>query len=162
MCVHTPVECEDGNVCNGIQVCNEATGQCVLDEPAIDCNDGNACTIDTCVTSTGVCEYTDKTCNDGNQCTLNDSCDVFEGCVFQDFEPNCCGNAQCDSNESAVSCPQDCGDKLSTSMDPNEASRGHLVRYVVSCVVNFMILPWAKISLVLHSAIHCSISGSHV
>ncbi len=44
---------DDGNLCNGPESCNGA-GVCVSG-PAIDCNDGNLCTIDTCVPATGAC-----------------------------------------------------------------------------------------------------------
>lgn len=45
--------CLDGNVCNGAEVCNGA-GTCTVGT-AIDCDDGNACTQDSCDPPTGLC-----------------------------------------------------------------------------------------------------------
>ncbi len=41
-----------------------------------DCNDGNACTNDTCNTTTHTCSHSNSTssCNDGNACTTGDTC----------------------------------------------------------------------------------------
>jgi len=125
MCVHTPKPCEDGNKCNGEYVCDAATGSCVIDVAPVDCDDGMACTIDTCNTSTGQCHHNLRTCNDGNDCTLNDRCDNSTGCVFQNAEPNCCGNAQCEDGEEDT-CALDCSDEISTSVDTSVARYRYL------------------------------------
>src|SRR5262249_42230935 len=50
-CTATPTPlaagCNDGNICNGIEACNPANGQCetVTPDP---CNDNNPCTTDSC------------------------------------------------------------------------------------------------------------------
>lgn len=44
-------DCEDGDVCNGIAVCDGA-GSCTSGE-ALDCDDGDLCTADTCDALTG-------------------------------------------------------------------------------------------------------------
>lgn len=44
-------DCDDGNVCNGTETCDVATG-CALGT-ALDCDDGNACTADSCHMVTG-------------------------------------------------------------------------------------------------------------
>jgi len=56
------------------------------------CNDGNACTIDTC--SSSGCIYTPITCNDGNVCTA-DTCSGGN-CVYTPI-PGCslCSTADC-------------------------------------------------------------------
>jgi hypothetical protein len=48
LCVYTPKPCEDGNKCNGIMACDEATGTCFEEKPAVNCDDSNACTIGKC------------------------------------------------------------------------------------------------------------------
>src|SRR2546427_758638 len=52
--------------------------------PALDCppcDDGNACTSDTCDPSTGTCGHAPIVCDDANLCTT-DTCDPAIGCVF--------------------------------------------------------------------------------
>jgi len=117
LCVFTPKPCEDGNKCNGIQDCDEETGNCYLKEPAVNCDDSNLCTTDTCNPSTGICSNTDVTCNDNNACTLNDTCDPFQGCIFGEPLDNCCGNAECEADETEATCPLDCGTTLTTSFE---------------------------------------------
>jgi hypothetical protein len=58
--------CSDGNACNGIERCE--LGRCVAGTP-LTCDDGVACTIDTC--SGGACSYTpnDGLCGSGQRCT---------------------------------------------------------------------------------------------
>src|SRR5207245_2006933 len=58
-------------------------GKCVV-RPALDCppcDDGNACTSDTCDPSTGTCGHAPIVCDDANPCTT-DTCDPAIGCVF--------------------------------------------------------------------------------
>jgi hypothetical protein len=71
--------CADATVCNGAEVC--LAGACLPGTP-LDCNDGNACTVDAC-DAIGGCTHTPIAgcqpcttagdCNDGNPCTV-DSC----------------------------------------------------------------------------------------
>ncbi len=44
LCVFTPKACENGNMCDGINDCDEETGNCYEKEPPVDCDDSNACT----------------------------------------------------------------------------------------------------------------------
>ncbi|NUN16022.1 MAG: hypothetical protein HUU55_20535, partial [Myxococcales bacterium] len=73
----TPLVCDDGDVCNGIESCDPATG-CVSGTPLV-CDDGNVCTTDTC-DPVGGCVHTPIVCDDGDACTV-DSCDPVTGCV---------------------------------------------------------------------------------
>jgi hypothetical protein len=77
-CVHTPVNCDDGNVCNGLEVCEALSGLC---QPGttIDCDDRNACTTDACDPVLG-CQSMPLGCDDGDLCT-KDSCDSVGGCA---------------------------------------------------------------------------------
>ncbi|MBS3097576.1 hypothetical protein J4209_02150 [Candidatus Woesearchaeota archaeon] len=52
-------------------------------DPAVDCNDNNECTIDSCVAGKLLCQHTKK--------------------------QNCCGNYECEAGENKGSCPIDCG-----------------------------------------------------
>lgn len=121
-------DCDDGNVCNGAETC--VSGSCQAGTP-LNCNDGNACTADSCNTTTG-CVNTPISCNDGNACTA-DSCDAGSGCVntpvncddgdactadscdsgtgacVNDPITPCCGNGSCESGENQCNCSADCG-----------------------------------------------------
>jgi hypothetical protein len=66
--------CEDGSKCTSGDKC--ADGKCVPGA-TVNCDDGNACTADSCAPATG-CVYkpvVDGTkCDDGNECTTGDKC----------------------------------------------------------------------------------------
>lgn len=68
-----------------------------------------------------------KTCDDNNACTSNDTCDPFVGCIFAPPAQNCCGNAECEADETEMSCPLDCGTSLSTTFDASLAKNVELV-----------------------------------
>jgi hypothetical protein len=58
-------DCDDGNACTA-DSCDEATNLCV-NGPPTDCDDSNACTDDSCNPATGLCENDDNfDCDDGN------------------------------------------------------------------------------------------------
>jgi hypothetical protein len=56
-CINTPNDdyCQDGNGCNGIEICDPVLG-CKPGIP-VDCDDGNPCTTDICNPATGQCEH---------------------------------------------------------------------------------------------------------
>ena len=47
----SPLLCDDGNPCNGVELCNSASG-CQAGPP-LNCNDGDPCTYDSCNSVTG-------------------------------------------------------------------------------------------------------------
>ncbi|MGB0714419.1 MAG: hypothetical protein ACPGXK_00980 [Phycisphaerae bacterium] len=67
-CAGAPVVCDQG------QVCDPADGACKGCLGDGDCDDGNVCTDDACVSNE--CEFTNNTdaCDDGDNCTENDAC----------------------------------------------------------------------------------------
>ncbi len=100
-CVHTPLDCDDGNRCTddtcdaagGCQhapnrdACDDGDlctvndtcsgGSCAPGAP-LDCDDGDACTTDTCDPVSG-CTHATADCDDGDDCTV-DECDGISGC----------------------------------------------------------------------------------
>jgi Dictyostelium (slime mold) repeat len=86
-CIHdgtgVVIACSDGNACTTGDVCQgDAVGNCAgIDTSATDCDDGIACTTDTCDPVTG-CSNTpsDEMCDDVNVCTA-DECDLIFGCI---------------------------------------------------------------------------------
>ena len=53
-------DCDDSVFCNGAEVCN--AGKCMSGAPPT-CDDGLACTIDTCNEAARACEYQQKACS---------------------------------------------------------------------------------------------------
>jgi len=88
VCVNTPDDsyCDDGDWCNGPEVCTPGVG-CEPGTPP-DCDDGDPCTIDTCDEDADECVNTPIVCNDGNPCTT-DVC-VDGECVYTAI-PGCGG-----------------------------------------------------------------------
>lgn len=62
-------------------------------QDAAECDDGDACTIDTCNGEAG-CSHTPLVCNDNNGCT-DDSCNTETGCVFTNNTKPCTDNNAC-------------------------------------------------------------------
>ena len=56
----TPLVCEDGMACNGIETCNPSSG-CVPGTP-VNCDDGRECSVDTCNEPNGTCTNDDADC----------------------------------------------------------------------------------------------------
>ncbi len=92
-----PTTCDDGNLCT-TDSCDSKSG-CVLNNNALQCSDGDACTLgDTC--KGGLCVGNSKTpCSDGNPCT-DDSCDANQGCLFSNNVAACSDNNACTLGDS--------------------------------------------------------------
>jgi len=95
-CVHTPHCPDDGLVCNGAPGCialplgfGVVVPFCLPAVP-LNCDDGSACTIDSCVEPSG-CQHVLVNCDDGNPCTT-DGCDPASGCTHTPI-PGCCATA---------------------------------------------------------------------
>ena len=52
-----PATCDDGNFCNGIEVCDEATRTCVAPAVAFTCDDLDECTLDSCDEAADRCDH---------------------------------------------------------------------------------------------------------
>ncbi|MDI1443992.1 hypothetical protein [Polyangium sp. 6x1] len=76
----TAADCDDGDACNGTETCDVV---CKAGTP-VSCNDGIACTIDSCVSMTGACIHTPNhdVCNDGWACNGVETCDPGLGCAL--------------------------------------------------------------------------------
>lgn len=124
--------CDDQNVCNGVETCDQGKG-CVAGQPlpcddldacngaescdplqgcqmgvALDCNDGNPCTEDSCAPVSGcVHELLDAVpCDDGNQCTDGDLCETgvcIAGVAKECADDDPCTDNFCDPQQGCVS-----------------------------------------------------------
>ncbi len=52
----TNADCDDGIVCNGAETCDVASGSCLAGTPPT-CDDGNACTADSCDSASNACVH---------------------------------------------------------------------------------------------------------
>ena len=86
-CLHIAVSCDDGNQCTA-DLCNAASGCSDLPAAATVCEDDDACTgtgscnAGTCVGGAAL------NCDDGNACSL-DTCDAKAGCVHSNTDAPC-------------------------------------------------------------------------
>ncbi len=83
--------CGDALACNGVDTC-PANGVCVTG-PVPNCNDGIACTADSCVEPAGTCSNVPNNalCSNNNVCDGSELCVVGTGCT-----PNPGSAPQCD------------------------------------------------------------------
>ena len=130
-CVHVynTAPCSDGNACTTNDAC--AGGVCVGGS-ALNCDDSNVCTDDSCNTTTG-CLHSDNTvaCDDGNACTTNDAC--AGGACVGGSPPNCSDDNACtvDSCDTALGCQHSnasvgtpCGDSSDSNCDNPDTCDG--------------------------------------
>ncbi|MFH1108834.1 MAG: DNRLRE domain-containing protein [Planctomycetota bacterium] len=156
-------DCDDDNVCNGIETCQG--GSCIAGTP-LNCNDGNPCTNDTCNALSGcahapvpngtscadsdlcngaeTCQSgscvagTPLNCSDGIACT-DDSCNPASGCVHVDDCPpgETCNHSsgQCESSSGFVAYNDCVYSNVAQQTDPE----GVLVPYLGPNVTTYNI-----------------------
>jgi hypothetical protein len=99
--------CADDDKCNGTESC-DVLNDCQNGQ-ALDCNDGHACTSDSCDSDDGcLSQPDDSLCDDETTCTT-DSCDVDSGCLYiavQDGTP--CQKNGVDGDCTGGVCVPDC------------------------------------------------------
>ena len=79
-CAGTALACNNGNACDGVELCNPITG-CVPGV-ALQCNDGISCTVDACSPSEGCTHAPNNApCTDGKWCNGFEQCSLTAGCV---------------------------------------------------------------------------------
>ena len=133
-CCHDDAECDDGDVCNGVETCGD--NKCVAGQKLI-CNDFSVCTTDSCDPSKGCvfepisgCCKTDVDCNDFNQCT-GDACVKSTGeCVHFGIPGDCNDGDECTTNDACknsecVGGPAlDCNDSSVCTADSCDTATG--------------------------------------
>ncbi len=99
-CLHIAISCDDGNLCTS-DACAPATGCSYTPSAAASCEDDDACTGtgscsgSTCVGGSAV------NCDDGNACSL-DSCAAKVGCVHTNTDAPCDDGDACSSVSACV------------------------------------------------------------
>jgi hypothetical protein len=104
-CDHAPsnAACNDGLYCNGSETCHTALG-CQAGT-LVNCNDGVACTADSCNEQTDACNHvpSDASCNDGLYCNGEETCHATLGC--QAGSDPCAGDP-CDETDDSCGGPE--------------------------------------------------------
>jgi hypothetical protein len=81
-CKHVPndTKCSDALYCNGAESCDPLNG-CTAGTP-MDCDDGVACTADTCSDASAACVHVpdNALCSDGLFCNGMETCSAVSGC----------------------------------------------------------------------------------
>lgn len=92
--------CEDGNACTKGDTC--VNGQCV--GGAVDCDDDNPCTTDSCTGGQCVNEPIGGSCADGDPCTVGDRCEEGKcvGTPLDCDDGNVCTQDSCDAAHGCV------------------------------------------------------------
>ena len=87
-------ECDDGVFCNGEETCDPETG--CQDGETPSCDDGVACTVDTCDLTADECLHgpVDEECDDGVFCNGEEVCNPSEGCA-PGTPPDCSDDLDC-------------------------------------------------------------------
>jgi len=116
------LNCDDAQVCTS-DSCNPTTG-CVHTPNGAPCNDGNACTgPDVC--AGGACAPATLSCDDLNPCTT-DTCNPLSGCVHTDVpnKTSCGGTSYCFTG---VCTAGKCGDTILTPALGEQCDDGNVV-----------------------------------
>ncbi len=85
-CLHEPrdADCDNDRYCDGVETCDAATG--CLPGLSINCDDGVACTVDSCDEALDSCIHQpdDTLCDNGLYCDGVEVCDEVRGCLVSD------------------------------------------------------------------------------
>ena len=126
--------CDDADACTVNEKCGD--GVCVAGV-AVNCNDGNLCTDDTCDAAFG-CVHTPNSaeCDDGNLCTVGDAC-AQEACAGGELALDCsdgdlCTEDSCDSQAGCVHESKVCDDGDLCTLDTCLPSTGFCIHTVVA------------------------------
>ncbi len=104
--------CDNGAFCDGLETC-DSVADCQAGT-APDCNDGVACTIDSCDEVNDVCVQTpdDALCDNGQFCDGSETCDSINDCqagtpVSVDDGVSCTDDSCDETNDVVVNIPND-------------------------------------------------------
>ena len=128
-----PLECDDGNVCNGVESCDGQVG-CQSGQSLV-CDDGNACTVNACDPLQGCVVAAVKECDDLDPCTM-DTCDPVTAQCQHSSQCNCppCQACLCDADNGAVTCqPKSCDDDNACTIDLCDPLTGGCLHSAVDC-----------------------------
>lgn len=126
-CIGTVHVCNDFNPCTR-DLCDPDTGTCSHEAVVGPCNDGNRCTGPDECGEEGTCAGPALNCDDLNPCT-QDSCDPAKGCVYLPLTGPCDDQNACTLDDACVSgqCkgkPLSCDDHNACTKDSCDPASG--------------------------------------
>ncbi|MEZ4221186.1 MAG: hypothetical protein R3B13_09660 [Polyangiaceae bacterium] len=121
--------CNDGDACNGTESCVVGVG--CTPGTALTCDDGIACTNDTCLSSIG-CSFTpdSSSCQDGSTCNGQEVCSAFLGCQPAPNPLQCgddgiaCTTEACVEGVGCVSTPDNSSCACGQTCNPSQGGCG--------------------------------------
>jgi hypothetical protein len=117
--------CDDGNACT-TDTCDQSTEfECAHPDNSASCDDSNACTTDSCDPASG-CVNQPISCDDTDACTT-DSCDPTSGCVNQSSscdDTDACTTDSCSPVLGCLHTPILCADADACTVDSCDAASG--------------------------------------
>jgi hypothetical protein len=117
-----PGLCDDGNPCT-VDTCLPALG---CKNATKVCADDDPCTIDACDLNSGDCTHTADPCDDGNACTTG-SCKAGQGCLFTVVDcsdGDGCTSDGCAPATGCTNAPLDCDDGQTCTQDSCDPKQG--------------------------------------
>ena len=73
--------------------CDVSLGRCTNTANDTNCDDSDACTIDSCVRVSGLCNHVEKSCDDDIQCTVDSCCEGI--CKHEANDTSCDDGIEC-------------------------------------------------------------------
>ena len=99
LCVGQAIDCDDNNPCTEDSC--DGLGGCQHDNVVGECDDANPCTDDSCDENGCVFEPNDGKCDDNNPCTA-DVCEQAEGCVYTPTAQPCDDGNGCTTGDTCA------------------------------------------------------------
>ena len=141
----------------------DSTGCACADAGHASCDDGNACTVDSCDPATAACVHAPRDCSDGDPCTA-DTCDPRSGCQHA-AEPDTDGDGLCDPIDPCPRVPHadptDAnGDGIGDACECRDASPGRCIP-ALGAARRRCALEWLPMARLLYghslpaSVVHC-------
>lgn len=121
-------DCDNTVYCDGAETCNPQTAACAPAAP-VNCDDGVACTLDSCSEASDGCEHAanDTVCDNGFFCDGTETCDPLAGCEAG-------STAACDDG---IACTTDTcdetADRCSHETDDDACDNGRFCDGVETC-----------------------------
>src|SRR5262249_46784952 len=135
--------CDDGQYCNGAEVCDPPNGDPTTGchaGPPVNCDDGIACTMDSCNEVANHCDHAPNNalCGSGELCVPGQGCKVGTPCTSdaQCSDGNPCNGVETCNVICQLGTPVDCDDGIGCTIDSCNPSTGACIHQPDNSVCN--------------------------